>query len=162
MCIPNKGDFAMDKTRELLLKQFTGLINGDDDLVSTLANTTAFLNEILSDINWVGFYIFKNEQLYLGPFQGKVACTRIALGKGVCGTALAESKTLRVDDVHQFPGHIVCDSASNSEIVIPIIVSGKPFGVLDIDAPIFSRFSEDDQLFLEALISLLETHLATL
>ena len=113
--------------------------------MTTLANASAFLNELLTGINWVGFYLLEKGELRLGPFQGKPACTRIAIGKGVCGTAIFENATQRVDDVHAFPGHIACDSASNSELVVVLRdEGGEPLGVLDIDSPLFARFSEAD------------------
>ncbi|HWQ97005.1 MAG TPA: GAF domain-containing protein [Clostridia bacterium] len=113
--------------------------------MTTLSNASAFLNELLHDINWVGFYLLEQGELRLGPFQGKVACTRIALGKGVCGTAFAQNQTQLVEDVHAFPGHIACDSASNSELVIVLRdAAGEPVGVLDIDSPILRRFSAED------------------
>ena len=116
-----------------------------DTLMTTLANASAFLNELLSEINWVGFYLLQQGELRLGPFQGKPACTRIAVGSGVCGTAIATNQTQRVEDVHAFPGHIACDSASNSELVVVLRdEAGEPFGVLDIDSTLFARFSEAD------------------
>lgn len=127
--------------------------------MSILANTSAFLNQVLHDINWVGFYILKDDYLYLGPFQGKVACTKIKMGNGVCGSAAKNKKTIVVQDVHTFPGHIACDAASNSEIVIPIFVKGKLYGVLDIDSPTKGRFSNIDKLILEELVKTLEKQL---
>ena len=134
---------------KLALKQLTELLDPGDEAVTTLANASAFLGELLGDINWAGFYLLKGETLYLGPFQGKPACTRIAVGKGVCGTAIQQNRTLRVDNVHEFPGHIACDGASNSEIVIVLHGEHDPqLGVLDIDSPLFSRFSAEDEAFL--------------
>ncbi|WP_099467378.1 GAF domain-containing protein [Konateibacter massiliensis] len=138
------------------ITQLKALIDPELPLVSNLSNTAAFLWEALDEINWAGFYLLKEETLYLGPFQGKVACTRIQIGKGVCGTAAQEAKTQLVEDVHQFPGHIACDSASNSEIVVPIIIDKKVVGVLDIDSPKFARFKEEDRLILEELVHILE------
>ena len=132
-------------------EQLSDLLNETDEIVTTLANASAFLNGILQSVNWVGFYLLRGDSLYLGPFQGKPACTRIAVGKGVCGTAVAEAKTQRVDDVHAFPGHIACDSASRSEIVIPLVKNGELIGVLDIDSPSPARFDADDQEGLEAI-----------
>ncbi len=120
------------------------LISGVNFTMSNLANASALLKEKLSGINWAGFYVVKDGKLVLGPFQGKVACTVIPLGKGVCGTAAAQNVTFIVDDVHKFEGHIACDSASNSEIVVPIHRDGKIFGVLDIDSPLLSRFTASD------------------
>lgn len=118
-----------------MLKQLHALLDGETDVIANLSNASALLNSFLTDVNWVGFYIWKEEQLVLGPFQGLPACIRIPNGRGVCGTAIKERKTQLVPDVQAFPGHIACDSASRSEIVVPIIVQGKPFGVLDIDSP---------------------------
>ncbi|NKF51498.1 GAF domain-containing protein [Shewanella sp. WXL01] len=141
---------------DVLNRQVTALFEGEDDLVCAMANFSALLNDNLEDINWVGFYLLKNEQLVLGPFQGKLACTRIALGKGVCGTAAQQKQTQRVADVHQFAGHIACDAASNSEIVVPFCNDGQLIGVLDIDSPSFDRFDEQDQQGLEMLVSSFE------
>ena len=135
------------------------LAEGVPYTMTNLANASALLNEKLSDINWVGFYTMKNGQLVLGPFQGKVACTIIPLGKGVCGNAAAQDRTLVVPDVHAFPGHIACDSASNSEIVIPMHRNGEVFGVLDIDSPVLGRFTEKDREGLEAFVRVLENHI---
>lgn len=135
----------------LFIKQLKSIIENENDLIANLSNTSAFLNEILDNINWVGFYIYKNNELVLGPFQGKVACTHIPIGKGVCGTAAYTLQIQRIDNVHEFPGHIACDSASNSEIVIPIVKNGNLFGVLDIDSPVFNRFSLEDQDLLEKI-----------
>lgn len=128
--------------------------------IANLANASALLWQALPDINWAGFYKMVEGQLVLYPFQGKTACVRIEVGKGVCGTAVAENKTQLVPDVHQFPGHIACDCASNSEIVIPIRVNGEVWGVLDIDSPYFDRFSEEDRLGLESFVAELEKILA--
>ena len=135
------------------------LADGIRYTMTNLANASALLNEKLDDINWVGFYTMKDGQLVLGPFQGKVACTLIPLGKGVCGTAAAQDRTLVVPDVHAFPGHIACDSASNSEIVIPMHRNGEVFGVLDIDSPLFDRFGEEDRKGLEEFVRVLERHI---
>ena len=124
--------------------------------MTNLANASALLNSSLKDINWAGFYTIKDNKLVLGPFQGKVACTIIQMGKGVCGTAAATDTTQLVPDVHKFPGHIACDSASNSEIVIPMHRNGEVFGVLDIDSPLFDRFSEEDRKGLESFVKILE------
>jgi len=127
------------------VEQLEYLLSENDGLVTTLANASAYLNELLDGINWVGFYLLEQGELRLGPFQGKPACTRIAAGKGVCGAAIAQNATQRVEDVHAFPGHIACDSASNSELVVVLRdINGEPIGVLDIDSPLFSRFSEED------------------
>ncbi|SUI52935.1 Free methionine-R-sulfoxide reductase [Shewanella putrefaciens] len=144
------------KFYESLNRQALALLEGEDDLVAAMANFSALLNDNLTEVNWVGFYVMRGEQLVLGPFQGKVACTRIPLGKGVCGTAAYTNQTQRVADVHQFDGHIACDSASNSEIVVPVRANGKVVAVLDIDSPIFDRFDEDDQKGLELLVKSFE------
>ena len=131
-------------------EQLADLLDENDDSMTTLANASAFLNELLDQINWVGFYLLRGDALILGPFQGKPACTRIAVGKGVCGAAIAQNSTQRVEDVHAFPGHIACDSASNSELVVPLRnKQGEPVGVLDIDSPLIGRFSETDQRQME-------------
>ena len=135
------------------------IIEGIPYTMTNLANASALLNEKLDGINWVGFYTIKDGRLVLGPFQGKVACTIIPMGKGVCGTAAATESTQLVPDVHKFPGHIACDSASNSEIVIPMHRSGEVFGVLDIDSPLFNRFDENDKAGLEEFARILEKSL---
>lgn len=144
------------KFYESLNRQALALLGGEDDLVAAMANFSALLNDNLTELNWVGFYVMRGEQLVLGPFQGKVACTRIPLGKGVCGTAAFTNQTQRVADVHQFDGHIACDSASNSEIVVPVRAQGNVVAVLDIDSPIFDRFDEEDQKGLELLVKSFE------
>ncbi len=126
-----------------------------EDIV--LSNAAALLWDSLEDINWAGFYLMKDGKLLLGPFQGKPACTVIEVGKGVCGTAVAEDKTQLVKNVHEFPGHIACDSASNSEIVVPVHAEGSVYGVLDIDSPLLGRFSEEDRDGLEAFVRVLES-----
>lgn len=147
-----------DKTfmYRLLRTQLTGLIDGVPHLTANLANISALLDGALRNINWVGFYLLQKDTLILGPFQGKPACVEIKIGNGVCGTAVAENRTMLVPDVHAFPGHIACDSASNSEIVIPIHCDGKAIGVLDIDSPLSGRFDEEDQRGLESLVHTLE------
>lgn len=124
-------------------KELDALISVDEPAVTALANAAAFIWASLDKINWAGFYLFDGEKLVLGPFMGKPACTVIAMGKGVCGTAAAKRETIVVDDVHAFPGHIACDDASQSEIVVPLIAGDRLLGVLDIDAPIQSRFDPD-------------------
>jgi len=141
---------------QLLVMQMEALLEPELPLVTNLSNASALINEALEHINWAGFYLMKEDQLILGPFQGKVACVKIMLGKGVCGTAAKEARTQLVEDVHKFPGHIPCDSASNSEIVVPIMVNGKVAGVLDIDSPDFSRFDEQDRLGLEEIVNIVE------
>lgn len=147
----------MDK--QLFLEQICALIKDEKNVIANLANVSAFLNEILEDINWVGFYLLENNELVLGPFQGKVACFRIPLEKGVCGTAAYQRKTIRVEDVHQFQGHIACDSQSRSEIVVPIIKNNHLIGVLDIDSPSYGRFSQKDQDFLEKVGELITQYI---
>jgi GAF domain-containing protein len=138
---------------EILLTNLEYYIIKDDNLVTNLSNLSAYLNYFLDDINWVGFYLFDGKLLYLGPFQGLPACTQIALGNGVCGTSASSRQSIVVEDVHSFESHIGCDSASNSEIVIPIIKNDELIGVLDIDSPSFSRFNETDKLYLEKVIA---------
>lgn len=141
----------------ILKTQLQGLTDHVPHIYSNLANASALLNQALDDINWVGFYILKEDTLILGPFQGKPACIEIKTGNGVCGTAVARDKTILVENVHNFPGHIACDCASNSEIVIPVHKNGKIYGVLDIDSPSLSRFDENDKKGLELFVKQLET-----
>ena len=141
---------------KLLCAQLEALTEGVPHEVANLANASALIWQNLKDINWAGFYKMEKGILVLGPFQGKPACIEIAVGRGVCGTAVAEDKTQLVYDVHEFPGHIACDSASNSEIVVPIHVDGKVWGVLDIDSPNVGRFTEADREGMEALVKVLE------
>ena len=143
---------------ELLNQQLEAMVEGIPHKIANLANASALLYDTLENLNWAGFYLMEQGKLVLGPFQGKVACVEIEIGKGVCGTAVAQNETQLVSDVHQFPGHIACDCASNSEIVIPIRKNDMVIGVLDIDSPLFSRFSEDDRTGLEAFVRILETH----
>jgi L-methionine (R)-S-oxide reductase len=131
------------------------VLTGETDFVANLANSAALLFWSLPAINWAGFYLLKEEELVLGPFQGKIACVRIRLGKGVCGTAAEKRQTLVVANVHEFPGHIACDSASNSEIVVPIIKDDLLVGVLDIDSPEFARFNDTDKAELEKFVQIL-------
>ena len=137
--------------KNLIYEQIKTITENEKDLIANLSNISACLNENLTDINWVGFYLMKEGELVLGPFQGKVACIRIPIGKGVCGSAVSERKILRIDDVHQFKGHIACDSASNSEIVLPIYKHDEIVAVLDIDSPSFNRFSEEDEKILSEI-----------
>ncbi len=131
------------------------LIQPEGDWLANLANSSALLFEFMDDINWAGYYIWKNDQLVLGPFQGKTACVRIEEDKGVCGTAYSQRKIMLVEDVHQFPGHIACDPNSKSEIVLPIIVAGEVIAVLDIDSPQKSRFDELDRKYLKEFVDIL-------
>ena len=144
---------------KLLVSQAESIIENVPYTVTNLANISALIYDELSDLNWAGFYLMRDGKLILGPFQGKLACTQIPIGKGVCGTAVAENKTMLVENVHEFPGHIACDSASNSEIVIPVRYDGEVIGVLDIDSPLVGRFSEEDKAGLEKLVSVLEAHI---
>jgi len=143
----------------VLNQQLSALIEGVEHPVANLANASALLFDALPDLNWAGFYLLEGNILVLGPFQGKPACIEIPVGKGVCGTAAAENRTQVVPDVHRFPGHIACDSASNSEIVIPLRKKGTVVGVLDLDSPVFDRFSENNREGLEAFARILETEL---
>jgi len=135
----------------LLKKQLESLLFEDDFIINS-AQFSAFIYSEIPNLNWAGFYLYRDEVLKLGPFQGKVACTVIPLSKGVCGASFSERKTYRVADVHEFAGHIACDSASNSEVVIPLVNGDECFGVFDIDSPLKSRFSEEDQKGLEDLV----------
>ena len=139
----------------LRLKQLKSLLETQPDWLANLANFSAFIFYELPQLNWVGFYRLSDDELLLGPFQGKVACTRLKKGKGVCWAACEKGKTLLVNDVHQFPGHIACDSASQSEMVVPMFVQGKLWGVLDIDSPVKNRFTQADQDFFEQAVELL-------
>ena len=141
---------------KLLCAQLKALIEDVENEISNLSNASALLWQELADINWAGFYKMEGGILVLYPFQGKPACTKIAVGKGVCGTAVAEDRTQLVPDVHQFPGHIACDCASNSEIVVPVHVNGEIWGVLDIDSPSLNRFTEEDREGLEEFVKILE------
>ena len=144
---------------KMLCKQLESLIQNVPHRTANLANASALLWQELKDINWAGFYVLEGDILVLGPFQGKPACIEIPVGKGVCGTAVAEKATQLVANVHEFPGHIACDGASNAEIVVPIYKDGAVFGVLDIDSPIFSRFTEEDRAGLESFVKILEENL---
>ncbi|WP_064092652.1 GAF domain-containing protein [Rossellomorea aquimaris] len=150
-----------EKNFDLVTKQLKALLDGEPNQIANLSNASALLGQFLDRINWVGFYLYEEEsnQLVLGPFQGLPACVRIPLGRGVCGTSASERKTLVIEDVHQFPGHIACDAASQSEIVIPLVKDDKLIGVLDIDSPEKSRFDQEDQKYLEAFANELLLHL---
>lgn len=144
---------------ETVIKQLDALLTGESNVVANLSNASALLNQFLDRVNWVGFYVTEGNQLVLGPFQGMPACVRIPFGRGVCGVAAETKTTQLVADVHQFPGHIACDSASNSEIVVPIIKGGNVIGVLDIDSPEKNRFDEVDQRYLEKFVETLLKHM---
>ncbi len=137
-----------------LIEHARALVGEEKNPIANAANLAALIWHTLPDLNWAGFYLFDGQELVLGPFQGKPACIRIALGKGVCGTAAQQRKTILVEDVHQFPGHIACDAASNSEIVVPLVKDGKLFGVLDLDSPKLSRFDAEDAAGLEQLATI--------
>lgn len=147
---------------DLLCRQLKSLSEGVEWDVTILANAAALIWDTFEDINWAGFYLMRGGRLELGPFQGKTACTVIETGKGVCGTAVAKDATQLVKNVHEFPGHIACDSASNSEIVIPVHAKGSVYGVLDIDSPLLGRFTEEDKDGLEAFVRVLEEALERL
>lgn len=136
--------------------QISSLISDESDIIANMANISALLFDALTLVNWVGFYRVQGTELVLGPFQGKVACIRIPLGKGVCGTAAKLNETQRIADVHQFTGHIACDAASNSEIVVPVVHNGAVIAVLDIDSVSFDRFDEEDQQGIETIVRLFE------
>jgi L-methionine (R)-S-oxide reductase len=148
-----KPDYAM------LARQVDSILEGERDLTANAAQFSAFIYDTIGELNWAGFYLTRpaknggGKELLVGPFQGKVACARIPFGRGVCGAAAAERRTMLVPDVHAFPGHIACDSASNAEIVIPLIKDGVVLGVFDIDSPTLNRFSEEDRAGLEALVA---------
>lgn len=144
------------KEYDRLAAQADALVSGETDLIANMANISALLFNHLEKVNWAGFYLYKEEQLILGPFQGQPACIRIPMNQGVCGTAAAQRKTLVVEDVHAFDGHIACDAASNSEIVIPLVVNEQLIGVLDIDSPEYGRFTEVDKIGLEKIARALE------
>ena len=148
-----------EKNYQLMLYMAKRVLEDDNDIIAGLANLSAVINGYMDRINWVGFYIMKDGELVLGPFQGLPACTRIQVGKGVCGTAVAERKTQLVEDVHKFPGHIACDAASNSEIVIPIFKNDEVFAVLDVDSPEFNRFGELEYKYLSEICDFLEKQL---
>ncbi|EHM45877.1 MAG: GAF domain-containing protein [Yokenella regensburgei] len=151
----NKTEFYADLNRD-----FQALMAGETSFLATLSNLSALLYERLDEVNWAGFYLLEGETLVLGPFQGKIACVRIPVGRGVCGTAVAENRIQRVDDVHAFAGHIACDAASNAEIVLPISVNNQIIGVLDIDSVTYSRFNAEDEQGLRELVGHLEKLLA--
>ncbi|MHC5350248.1 GAF domain-containing protein [Metapseudomonas furukawaii] len=138
----------------LLAAQLESLLADERDFIANSAQFSAFLFSELPDLNWAGFYLNRDEELVLGPFQGKVACVRIPFGRGVCGAAARTRETQRVEDVHAFPGHIACDSASNSELVVPLVKEGRLIGVLDLDSPKLARFSEEDQAGIEQLAAI--------
>ncbi|SCB09696.1 GAF domain-containing protein [Rhizobium lusitanum] len=138
-----------------LAGQLQALLDGEADSIANAANTSALIFQMLPDVNWAGFYFLRSgSELVLGPFQGKPACVRIAVGRGVCGTAVEKAQSILVEDVHAFPGHIACDAASRSELVVPLVRNGKVFGVIDLDSPVAGRFDRDDQAGIEALAAI--------
>ena len=143
----------------MLSKQLDALLTGETNKIANLSNASSLLNQFLERVNWVGFYLMEEGELVLGPFQGLPACVRIPVGKGVCGTAVSEKKTMLIKDVHEFPGHIACDAASRSEVVIPLVQNGEVIGVLDIDSPELSRFNDEDQEGLELFTEVLLKHI---
>ena len=149
------NDLSYEDRLKAMVQMLEGLISGDDEDITKLCNTSALISALLDRVNWCGFYIMKDNELILGPFQGMPACTKIALGKGVCGTAAKEKRVLRIDNVHEFEGHIACDASSNSEIVLPILSQNKCLGVLDIDSDEFNRFTEVEEKYLKEAIDIL-------
>jgi GAF domain-containing protein len=146
-----------DNKREFyasLAQQLTGLLEGERDMIANAANMSALINQFLPSLNWAGFYFMRGGELVLGPFQGKTACVRIAVGRGVCGTAVERRESIVVPDVHAFPGHIACDSASRSELVVPIVKDGRVLGVLDLDSPNPNRFDDQDRQGCERLVQI--------
>ncbi len=148
-------DVSTDEKYKLLIKQIKSLLSKNDNILANLSNFTAALKQTFHKISWVGFYLYDGKELYLGPFQGKVACTKIQIGKGVCGTAAEKRETAIVPDVDKFPGHIACDVESKSEIVVPIIKDDKLYGVLDLDSSSLNSFDETDKKYLEELVNFL-------
>ncbi len=151
---------SKNENYQLVCRQLAHLISDEPNQIANLSNAAALLGCFLDDINWVGFYLFDGKELVLGPFQGLPACIRIPLGKGVCGTTAANRQALRIADVHQFPGHIACDSASRSEIVLPIVINDKLIGVLDVDSPKLDRFGQEDEQGLRQFVQVLEENLS--
>ncbi len=149
------SNHSTEEKYKLLIKQLNNLLNKKDNFLSNLSNLTAALKQSFDKISWVGFYLFDGKRLYLGPFQGQVACTEIELGKGVCGTSAEKRESVIVPDVDKFPGHISCDTGSRSEIVIPVIKNGELFGVLDIDSYNYDSFDETDKKYLEEICTFL-------
>ncbi|MCB9210246.1 MAG: GAF domain-containing protein [Ignavibacteriales bacterium] len=154
-----KNNLSLDEIYKLLYQQINGLLNPNEPTVTNLSNVVAALKQTFEKISWVGFYLSKEEMLYLGPFQGKVACTRIKFGNGVCGTSALKKETQVVPNVHEYPGHIACDVETNSEIVIPIIFNNNVYGVLDLDSTQFSAFDETDKIWLEKICELIANKL---
>lgn len=156
---PTVYNASKEKNYQLLIKQLEALIEDEPDVIANLSNSSALLNQFLDDVNWVGYYLMKEDELVLGPFQGLPACVRIKVGSGVCGTAVSQKSTQRVENVHAFPGHIACDANSKSEIVVPVMKDSEVMGVLDIDSPSLDRFDEIDQHYLEVFVQTLEKYI---
>jgi len=150
ICTEDRSQFY-----RMLTEQLEGLLVGEADWIANLANAAGLLYYQLEDVNWVGFYLHRDGELVLGPFQGKPACTRIAFGDGVCGTAAERGESLVVQDVHEFPGHIACDEASRSEVVVPMLFDGKVLGVLDVDSPVLARFDGEDERALRRMVEII-------
>ncbi|MGF9561880.1 GAF domain-containing protein [Neorhizobium sp. JUb45] len=148
----NKPEFYRQLTQQL-----AALLDGERDFIANAANTSALIFQMLPDLNWAGFYLMKEGELVLGPFQGKTACVRIPVGRGVCGTAVEKAQSILVEDVHAFPGHIACDAASRSELVVPILRDGAVIGVIDLDSPIPARFDAEDQAGIERIAEIFVT-----
>lgn len=158
----NNGKIVSDSKEnfyKILNVRLEGMLSAEKDTLANLCNAAAHLFNNLEEINWAGFYLMRDGELVLGPFNGKPACTRIKIGNGVCGTTARDRRTYVVPNVHEFPGHIACDSASNSEIVVPIIVDDVLYGVLDIDSPVFERFNDVDKVYLEKFVDKLNKYL---
>lgn len=153
------SNLHLSEKYETLTKQLDALLSDEPNLYANLSNASALLNQFFDRINWIGFYLMEDGELVLGPFQGLPACVRIQVGKGVCGTAVEQKNSIIVPDVEKFPGHIVCDAASRSEIVIPIIKENEVIGVLDIDSPEVNRFSDEDRIGLEKVVQVLVKHI---
>lgn len=156
-----ENHLAEEERYRLLTSQLKSLLTKNDNLISNLSNCTAAIKNVFDKVSWVGFYLFDGEKLYLGPFQGKVACTTIEMGKGVCGTAASRNESIIVTDVHKFPGHIACDSGSRSEIVVPILRRDSLIGVLDLDSYDFNSFGEKDKKYLEEICKFLGEEIFT-
>ena len=153
--LPTREGHDPDHMYREIIDLVSAVTDGEQDLIANLANTASVLYHMLPDVNWAGFYLLKDNELVLGPFHGKPACIRIAIGRGVCGTSARDMRTVVVDNVHEYPGHIACDAQSASEIVVPMLDGGILVGVLDVDSPLVSRFGDTDRQYLEQLVQLL-------
>ncbi|MBD7910781.1 MULTISPECIES: GAF domain-containing protein [Clostridium] len=152
-------NMTLESKLETMLVMLEGLVEGEDLDITKACNATALISALIGRINWCGFYFVKGENLLLGPFQGMPACTKIEIGKGVCGTAALDRETLLIKNVHDFEGHIACDAASNSEIVVPIVKDNTLYGVLDLDSDEFERFTEAEQIYLERAVAVMNKHI---